>query len=330
MPTRWHLAFHKAFGIEVVDAADFMLMSEIGTAVFPVSIDGAEFVIRREKFGMTGFEKRAIARFRHSDEREPGLIHPLLTLEVATEIDLDVPLDLDDTKLGAADELVEAFISQAFRALQNFLEAYRDVKYLAGRGTPEWYPERGVSLREMSYHDFRTFLFYSLSQPGRSYVGSFSEGSVMSVTPDNKQLHARVAQQLGDRVPLERVLILRAWEEYFRGDFRGAVVDSASVVEYSLRAIVRHELRERHAGSQNRIERFATETSTRLLATVMLGLFDVGDEEWRERVANVFDIRHALVHNRKRYATEAEARRAVECAEHVLKLAETMPRQSGS
>jgi hypothetical protein len=125
---------------------------------------------------------------------------------------------------------------------------------------------------------------------------------------------------LSDGVPLERVLVLKAWEEYFRGDFRGALIDAATVIEQLVMFVVSHNLNLRGAGKRSRIARFTDETSKRHLVTVMLGLFGIGEASWRESVAGILDRRHALLHGRARYAAANEAREAVEAAESLLKI----------
>jgi hypothetical protein len=62
-----------------------------------------------------------------------------------------------------------------------------------------------------------------------------------------------------------------------------------------------------------------------LLATVMLGLLGIGDEEWRESVAKTLDERHGLIHGRGRYTKESVARVAVEHAEKLSIMTGELP-----
>ncbi len=119
--------------------------------------------------------------------------------------------------------------------------------------------------------------------------------------------------------------MVRAWEHFFAGDFRSAIVDAATVTERSLGALLEGKLLAAKAGSKKRIGTFLEDTSNRLLVTVIAGLLGVESEGWREGVAASLDVRHALVHGRRRQASQAEARWAIEYAERLLTLADVMP-----
>lgn len=209
--------------------------------------------------------------------------------------------------------------------LQRLIEAYRDVKYLASRGTPQWLEQRGVFVRDMPLRTFRSYLFYVLTVDGRAFVGVFSEGHAVGVMGGDPVVRDAVARTLTRRVPLGRVLMVRAWERFFEGDFRSAVVDAATVIELSLGQLLRGKLLAAQAGSATRIKRFVDETSNRLLVTVVGGLLGVESEAWREGVAASLDVRHALIHGGKRNASQAEAQSAIDYSERLLILAEHVP-----
>jgi hypothetical protein len=285
-----------------------MWFAELGTSVFKTTLQDRVFEFTVGWFGVNRLEKLAIGYFKHSDERES--IHKIPTLDVAFDVDLIIPDDLDPRIPHKADPLVEPLVISAYVAFQHFVEAYRDSQYLLRRGTPEWHEGRGVFIQAPSYAEFRTYLFYTLTEEDRCFVGSFSDGRSFGVTGNNEQIHTRVAQSLAEGVPLIRSLTLRAWDEYFLGDFRGALIDAATVIEQALIQIVFHHLSVRGVGSPNRITNFTDQISKRLLATVMLGLLGIGDEEWRESVAKTLDERHGLIHRRGRYTKESVARQS--------------------
>ncbi len=154
------------------------------------------------------------------------------------------------------------------------------------------------------------------------FVGSFSEGQMMSARQGDQSIHQLVTTSLSEGVPLARILMVRAWEHFFEGGFRSAVVEAAMVIELSLADICSKRLLDAHIASENRINRFIEDTSKRLLVTVVGGLLGIESEEWREGVAATLDIHHALVHGKKRYASYNEAQSAVINAERLLILAE--------
>ena len=54
----------------------------------------------------------------------------------------------------------------------------------------------------------------------------------------------------------------------------------------------------------------------------MLGLFGIGDETLREKIADVFEIRNGLVHGKRKKATKAEAETVLTDTEALLAVLE--------
>lgn len=307
-----------------------MWFTELGTATFTIEVGRLSFEMAVGRVGVTDKEKLAIGLFKHSDERDPRHISEIPTLNLSTSVDVELPASMDDRVIGSADAAVEPFVGPAFAALQRLIEAYRDVKYLSSRGTPQWLEQRGVFVREMPLRTFRSYLFYVLTVQGRTFVGVFAEGHSVLVMAGDTAVHDALARTLTGRVPLERVLMIRAWERFFEGDFRSAIVDAATVVELTLGKVLSAKLVAAHAGSDGRIRRFVNETSNRHLVTVVGGLLGIESEVWREGVAASLDVRHALIHGGKRQASQDEAQSAIDYAERLLILSEQVAAAQGA
>jgi len=298
---------------------------ELGTGAFRVEARDKLFQISVGQIGETEREKLAVMPFLSPDERRPELMQPIPTLNLTTEIDLEIPPSVYENwrTPSSADGIVEPFIPQAFAAYRHFTEAYRDVKYMADRRTERWRQQHGVFVPMMSWNNFVTYLFYVLeAAEAVTFVGSFSIGRMLSIQPGDVALRQTLQETLDTGVPLSRVLIVNAWEELFEGDLRTAVVSAATALELTLSALVTAELKRRQAGSASQIARFADETSNRLLATVVLAALGLADSSLRAQAADVFETRNGLVHGQKRYALYNEAKIAVETAEAFLVLAE--------
>ncbi len=263
--------------------------------------------------------------FLHSDERQPESIKPIYTLNITIEHDIEIPDSLNESHdtPSSANTIVQPFIDPAFVAYKNFIEAYRDVKYLADRGTQRWHDQQGVLVSLPSWNDFVTYLFYVLNTPrGLTFVGCFSEGKLLGVQLNDATLQQQIQQTLQKGVPLSRMLLCNAWEALFQGDMRSSVIWSAATVELILSQLVRSELKKRKSGSAKQISAFIRETSNRLLATVVLDVLNLGDDGLRTEAVQVFEVRNALLHNSKRDSSYEEARRAAETAAAFLQLAD--------
>lgn len=322
---RYRLTFKKAFSLTIMSVEQSTWLLELRTGAFHVEARDKLFEIYGGQIGETEREKLAIMPFLFSDQRRPELMRPIPTLNLTTELDLEIPASVYENwrTPSVADGIVEPLIAPAFAAYRHFTEAYRDVKYMADRRTERWDQQHGVVVPLMSWNDFVTYLFYVLEAGERAtFVGSFSIGRMLSVQPDDVAFRESLQKTLDGGVPLSRVLIVNAWEELFEGDLRTAVISAATALELTLSALVTAELTRRHAGSASQIAKFTDETSNRLLATVVLAALGLADSSLRAQAADVFETRNGLVHGQKRYASHKEAKIAVDTAEAFLALAE--------
>ena len=161
-----------------------------------------------------------------------------------------------------------------------------------------------------------------------TFVGSFSTGRILSIQPTDTALQQRIRETLKERVPLSRVLVVNAWEAFFAGDFRSSVITAATALERIFSELITTELMNRESGSSSQIRDFVDEMSNRFRATIMLKLFNLGDNQLRAQAVEVFDTRNRLIHqvkqlkNPKRDATLKEAKNAVETVDAFLLLAE--------
>jgi hypothetical protein len=88
-----------------------MWFAELGTSVFKTTLQDRVFEFTVGWFGVNRLEKLAIGYFKHSDERES--IHKIPTLDVAFDVDLIIPDDLDPRIPHKADPLVEPLVIRA-------------------------------------------------------------------------------------------------------------------------------------------------------------------------------------------------------------------------
>ena len=106
----------------------------------------------------------------------------------------------------------------------------------------------------------------------------------------------RMQQSMQQELPLDRKLIVKAWEYFFQEDFRNTVIYSAMVIEWNLTRIVRRSFSSGSVGTSSQIDRFIDQTSKRLLCTVILGLLGIGDSNWRNELANILELRNSILH----------------------------------
>ncbi|HEV8713534.1 MAG TPA: hypothetical protein VGX03_11995, partial [Candidatus Binatia bacterium] len=159
------LTFKKAYGLTALTLEECCWLLELQSATFQVKSDAKLFHISVGQMGENEQEKLAIMPFLHRDERRPEFINPIPTLNLTTELRLEIPASICASwrTPSVADTIVEPFIDSAFTAYQNFAEAYRDTKYLTERGTQRWHDQRGLFVRLPSLNDFKTYLFYVLN-----------------------------------------------------------------------------------------------------------------------------------------------------------------------
>lgn len=185
---RCRLTVKKAFGLSIMSVEQSTWLLELRTGAFRVEARDKPFRISVGQIGETEREKLAIMPFLFPDERRPEVMRPIPTLNLTTELDLEIPASVYENwrTPSGADGIVEPFIAPAFAAYRHFTEAYRDVEYMADRRTERWQQQHGVVVPLMSWDDFVTYLFYVLEAgEGATFVGSFSIGRMLSVQPDD-------------------------------------------------------------------------------------------------------------------------------------------------
>jgi hypothetical protein len=316
------LTFKKAYGLTALTPEECCWLLELQSATFQVKSDAKLFHVSVGQMGENEQEKLAIMPFLHSDERRPEFINPIPTLNLTTELRLEIPASIYASwrTSSVADTIVEPFIDSAFTAYQNFAEAYRDTKYLTERGTPRWHDQRGFFVRLPSLNDFKTYLFYVLNAPDTTFVGSFSTGRILSFQSTDFALQQCIQETLNTEVPLSRLLMVNAWESLFAGDFRSSVISAATALELIVSELVTADWKRRKFSSTKIKEHLKT-TDNSSLAAEVLELFNLSDSPRKKQSADLFKIRNELVHRRRRNASYDNATSAVETTEAFLRLA---------
>jgi hypothetical protein len=315
------LTFKKAFGLKVIPSDYALWFLELGPVECNFSIDNSKFIVKVGRFGVTEQEQLIIARFFHADERIPQYIDQVITLDIACEVDITLPINLPDDSPQSAtiDSIVAPFISNAFKAATRLTDAYRTVKYTIKRGTEDWETRRLLLIPDITDTEFRTFLFYQLQGPRTTYVGCFSEGRMTtSSSTDNALITQQMQHVVQGEIPLNYKLIVKAWEYLFQEDYRNAVIYAATVLELTIIKTLRKSLLPKDVASASQIDTFLENTSNRLLCTVMLGLISVGSKDLREKIASTFDIRNGLVHGKRKTVSRVEAEAVLNDTEALL------------
>jgi hypothetical protein len=311
------LTFKKAFGFDTIATGHMMWLTEIGQSQFRFTASKRPVTISVGEFGTNPRETSAVEMYQTARGR-PLFVGKLHTLDVAFDIDDDIG---EDTRsrvqaVGAADDIVKPYIETAWEAAQRFVEAYRHVKYVSHRRTDQW-RKRQVLLPKLSDDEFNIFLFYVLECPGiGDFIGTFSRGKSTFYRGSDPKVAADLQAALLLR-PLDTAnkFVDLAWERYFDEGFVEAVIFAAIAVEVALGERVRLELKNRQAGTASQIGKVADDTSNRLLCTVLLGLFGVGDQQLRDKIAALFELRNKIAHGRKKWVSRDDASQALEVAE---------------
>ena len=316
------LTFKKAFGIELLPLDTTLWLHELQSGEYELTIGKAHIRIGIGRFGTTDQEKFAISMFRHADERALASIHEIPTFDVSLDVDIDIPESLFDKwqENSIANDVVGPFIDVAFRALSRFIDGYRHVKYLAQRDSAQWRKQETLLVPQMTERQFTTYLFYVLETGGRTFIGSFSFGRTIMSTPLDANIKEKLQETIQRESPLDRKLILKAWEYLFQEYFRSAVIYSATVIELAVARIIRKSFISRSVGSTSQIDKFIEETSNRLLCTVILGLLGIGDDLLRDGLAEIFEIRNGLIHGVRRSVSREDAETALDRTEKLLTL----------
>ncbi len=316
------LTFKKAFGIESLPVDAHLWLMELESGEYELTIGEALVRIGIGRFGTTDQEKFAISLFRHADDRALDFIHEIPTIDVSLYVDIDIPESLLDKwqENSIANGVAGPFIDVAFKALSRFIDGYRDVKYLAQRDSAKWRKQETLLIPPLTERQFTTYLFYVLETGGRTFVGSFSNGRIIVSTPLDANGKEKLQETIQGEPPLDRKLIVRAWEYFFEEDFRSAVIYSATVIELSVARAIRKNFTLRSVGSSSQIDKFIEETSNRLLCTVILGVLGIGEHLLRDGLADIFEIRNGLIHGRRRSVSREDAEAALDRTEKLLTL----------
>jgi hypothetical protein len=317
------LTFKKAFGLKAMPEEEFYWLCELQSSTFRVKSRDKLFHVSVGRMGETEQEKLALMPFLWFEERQPELIKPIPTLNFTIKLDLEIPASVYASWRipSAGDSLVEPFIESAFDAYQDFAEAYRDSKYLTNRRTQGWQERHSIFVRMPAWNDFKTLLFYVLNVPNAvTFVGSFSIGRIFGLQPNDTALYQRIQETLNKGVPLSRLLVINAWEALFAGDLRSSIIAAATALELIVSQLVTADLKRRKVSSTE-IKKLLKKDKG-YLAAMVLDLFNLGDSPLKKQSADLFTIRNALVHRRRRKVSKEEATFAVETTEAFLLLAE--------
>ena len=321
------LTFKKAFGLKTIPSDYALWFLELGNVECNFSIDDKEFTVKIGKFGVTDQEKFTISCFFHADERDLRYINEVITLDIMFYVNLEVPETLPEEgpRNATIDGIVAPFIQDAFNAASRFIDAYRSIKYRVKRGSQDWKERKLLLIPEIADAEFRTYLFYQLQSSEKTFVGCFSEGRMtISSSTDNAFIRQQMQDVVRDEIPLNSKLIVKAWEYLFQEDYRNSVIYAATVIELTIIKTLRKSLIAKSVASDSRIDTFLDDVSNRLLCTVMLGLISIGNEELREKIASVFDIRNGLVHGKRKKVSRAEAEIVLNDTEALLEQLEKL------
>jgi hypothetical protein len=321
------LTFKKAFGLKIIPSDYALWLIELGNVECTFSIADKKFTVKIGRFGITEQEKIIISYFFHADKRDPKHIHEVVTLDITFDIDLEVPetQQAEGPRNEKIDSAVAPFIQDAFTAASRFIDANRSAKHKVKHGSEDWRKGKALLIPEIRESEFKTYLFYQLQSSGKTFVGCFSEGQMtISSFTDNALIEQQMQAVVQDEIPLRSKLIVKAWEYLFQEDFHNSVIYAATVLELTIVGALRKNLISKAVASNSRIDTFLDDVSNRLLCTVMLGLIGISNEELREKVASVFDIRNGLVHGKRKKVSRTEAETVLNDTEALLEQLERL------
>jgi hypothetical protein len=310
------LTFKKAFGFDFVSTDHMMWLMEIGQAQFRFTAHKKWVTISVGEFGAKPREASAVNGYLTSGRRP--FVGTLLTLDVGFDVEDDIAESMRSkvNEIGAADEVVLPHVETAWGAAQRFVEEYRHIKYMSYRRTDRWRTQQ-VFLPKLSDDEFRTYLFYVLECAGTGdFIGSFSRGksTFISTADTNLAVDLQAALVRSSLDTPEKFVDL-AWERYFDTAFVEAAIYAAIAVEVALVKRVRFELENRSAGTLSQIGKAVDDTSNRLLCTVLLGLFGIGNQQLRDRIVALFEMRNAIAHGNKKRVSQDEASDVLQATE---------------
>jgi hypothetical protein len=316
------LTFKKAFGLDFLPADMSIWLLELGKTEYGLILDEQEIKISTGTYGVNKQEKSVLSLFLHSGASDLRFISEVPTIDISL---LDIQIEVSDFVCqnwyedSIGNKFVEQFTPTAFRAINRFIDSYRDVKYLTGRRTEDWLKQGTLIIPQMTEREFKTYLFYVLEAPPKTFVGSIiGIGAIRAIKVPDIELQERLKETINKELPLERKLMVRVWEYFFLEDFRSALISSATVIEMVLIKMLRKSLTSRSVATGSQVDRFLEQISNRLLFTVILGLLEIGNGDLRDRVAAVFEIRNKLLHGKKKNVRRDEVKAALDTTEEVL------------
>jgi len=313
------LIFKKSFGIRTIPVDFSLWLMEVGNKSFNFSINNNPVCVNIGKFGTTKEEKTVLSGFYHSDERDLNNIGETLTVDTSLSVELPITIEEIKSRTDELNNIVEPYIDLAFLALKRLVDAHRTAKYNIKHKSHEWQKGQLLIIPEITEAEFRTYLFYKLVAGENCLYGCFSNGQMMlSSSTDNDLISEEINTIIDKEIPLDKKIIVLAWEYLFKEDYRNSIIYTATVLELLIIKSIRKYYVANDVATKSQIDKFLDNVSNRLLCTVTLGSLGVGDKALRDRVAAIFDTRNGIVHGKRKLATKDEARKAIEDTENLI------------
>jgi len=243
------------------------------------------------------------------------------------DIDVTLPESINEENPtnNEVDRLVEPYIDDAFTAITRLIDSHRISKYNLKRRSEEWKKGMLLLIPKITEREFKTYLFYKLEYQDKVFVGNFSIGQVKTSSfTDNKFIVERIRETIGDEIPLDRKFIVEAWEYLFLEDYHNSIICAATVLELTIINRIRKQYLVNKVATTSRIDKFLDNVSNRLLCTVTLGSLGIGDEDLRNKIASIFDIRNGLIHGKRKRVSRTEAEDALNYTERLLDILEKL------
>jgi hypothetical protein len=222
------------------------------------------------------------------------------------------------TEVGSTPAEGEKFEAELERAGEETLRSamtradtfVRTVRWRTGQF---WLPDR-ISDRHGSQTSFHS--------AGKTI--SHGRARLTVVTVANEKLAAdddkwkSIADDLmsGRQAPLEERLLLDARLYRSQEDYRVALAWAAVALEVALAKVLRKRLT--GIASKSQIDKFLDEMSNRLLSTVALRVFEIGDRQFGTRCSDVFEMRNSVLHGKRQSVSLAEATMAIDTAQAMI------------
>lgn len=321
------LTFKKSFGLETIPLDYAFWIMELGGGSFSLSVNDKLINIKVGRFGVTENEKIILSLFRHSDERDLKYIFEIITLDFIMDANLIIPESVNENRISnhEIDKLVEPYIDDAFIAITRLVDSHRISKYNLKRSSDEWKKGMLLLAPKIAEREFKTYLFYKLEYQEKVFVGSFSMGQMRtSSSIDNKCIAERISETINDVIPLDRKFIVQAWEYFFLEDYHNSIIYAATVLELTIINTIRKQYLHNNVATASKIDKFLDNVSNRLLCTVTLGSLGIGDEDLRNKIASIFEIRNGLIHGKRKRVSRNDAKDALNYTEKLLDILEKL------